>query len=240
MRTSDNETSESVDVCLVTLRGFDQSFKAMLRDAIPSMNQLIVDSTTKPLGKAREAIIEKVTTEKFVFVDDDVFLPRGWFDMMMKYWDKDSGWLEGWAVPTHPPWYHNWTMSRFKRAQPVALGVNQRAFTLDTIIKTEAVADWRSPEGLDFYEDWEMAKHTLGRGFSVKRVPVASEHRIPYDVWSQLDKGIKQLKRSGKSSYGARVEYGFNAAASAIIASIRERDVRIASNGIKYGLKYII
>ncbi|MHB8567576.1 MAG: glycosyltransferase family A protein [Nitrososphaerales archaeon] len=230
---------DKVDVCVVTLRGLSEEFYTSLNHAIPVSN-VIIDSTTTPLGKAREAVIKKVQTERFVFVDDDVYLPQGWYELIMKYWTPNTGWLEGWALPMAPEWYRKWSYSRFKRATALTLGYGQRGFTMDTIIKTSAISDWNSPADLDFYEDLAMSNHVNNKGLTVTRAPVASEHRIPEDhVWKQADKAIEEMKTT--LHYGRRrmIRYGVNSILSGLLCSAREKDSSIAYNAIKFGLKYM-
>ncbi len=228
----DSSEETKVDVCIVTLRGLSKEFYDSLYEAIP-VNQIIVDSTTKPLGKARQSVIQRVTTEKFVFVDDDVFLPPNWYADVMKYWDGDKiGWVEGWAVPTQPPWYTKWTMSRFKGASVESIPYDGRGFTLDTVIRTDLVKDWVSPEDLDFFEDLVLSNYVVSQGYEVLRVPVKSEHRIPYNVFDQMHKGAKAANRKAS----ARISFSTRTFLSGVKASLLTGDLSIGYNALKLAL----
>jgi hypothetical protein len=228
----DQPAEDKVDVCVVTLRGLSQEFYDTLHKAVP-VNHIIVDRTTKPLGKAREAVIQKVETDKFVFVDDDVYLPPNWYTDIMKFWTGDDiGWVEGWSVPSQPPWYAKWTMCQFKDAKTQSIPYNGRGFTLDTVIKTKLVRDWVSPQNLDFFEDLALSNFVITKGYKILRVPVKSEHRIPYSVFDQMRKGAKAANR--KTS--ARISFSAKTFLSGVKASFVTGDLSIGYNALKLAL----
>jgi hypothetical protein len=220
---------ERVDVCVVTLRGLSQEFYGKLEKAVP-VNNVIVDSVTTPLGKAREAVIRKVKTDRFVFLDDDVYLPPNWYADLMKFWTSDDvGWLEGWAVPSRPKWYATWSDSRFREAAVLSIPYNGRGFTLDTVIKTDLVRDWVSPPTLDFFEDLVLSNYVVSKGYKVIRAPVMSEHRIPYDIFNQMRKGARAANRR----FSDRVSFSTKTFLSGVKASIKTGDLSISYNALK-------
>jgi hypothetical protein len=224
--------NEKVDVCVVTLRGLSQEFYDSVSKAIP-VNNVIVDSTTKPLGKAREAVIKKVQTDRFVFLDDDVYLPSHWYSDIMKFWASDDiGWIEGWTVPSQPRWYSKWALSRLKGASVKSIPYNGRGFTLDTVIKTEYVRDWVSPPDLDFFEDLALSNFVISKGKKVLRVPVKSEHRISYNVFDQMRKGAIASNRKTT----ARISFSTKTFLSGVKASFSTGDLSIGYNALKLAL----
>jgi hypothetical protein len=224
--------NQKVDVCIVTLRGLSQEFYDRLYKAIP-VNNVIIDNTTTPLGKAREAVIRKVQTDRFVFLDDDVYLPPNWYGDINKFWTtKDIGWIEGWALPSRPSWYSKWSKSRFDEALPQFIPFNGRGFTLDTVIETRLVKDWVSPPDLDFFEDLALSNFVVSKGYKVLRVPVLSEHRIPYNLFDQMRKGAKAANR--KTS--ARISFSTKTFLSGVKASFKTGDASIAYNALKLSL----
>lgn len=221
--------SEKLDVCIVTMRGLSEDFFSMLRRAIP-INDIIIDDHTTPLGKARQNVIRQVKTDKFVFVDDDVFLPEGWYERISKYCTDDSiGWLEGWAIPTRPEWYHKWSESRLDGARPEYIE-KDRGFTLDTIIRSELVKDWVPEVGLDFFEDLSLTRHVRNKGFKVLRVPIESEHRITYSIFDQTKKAVRQTPDLDWK------KRAFKTVASGAKATLKTHDVRIFFNSVKLSL----
>ena len=218
-----------MDVCVVSLRGLSQEFYDSVSKAIP-INNLIVDSKTKPLGKAREAVIRKVETERFVFLDDDVYPPPNWYSDIMKFWTSDDiGWIEGWAVPSQPPWYSKWALSRFNGASIHLIPYNGRGFTLDTVIRTQYVRDWVSPPDLDFFEDLALSNFVISKRYKVLRVPVKSEHRISYNVFDQMRKGAKAADRKAS----ARISFSTKTFLSGVKASFSTGDMSIGYNALK-------
>ena len=203
----------------------------MIHEAIPVAN-LIIDNS-KPLGnireslgKARESAISKVNTNRFVFVDDDIVLPKDWFQTIMKYWKRDTGWLEGWTIPTQPEWYRKWTLFRFYKSGIQNVLMNQRGFTADTIIKTDLVRDWTYLGG---FEDLSMSNHVISKGYTVLRAPIACYHHIGYDVFKQAKMGARLQKRT----YREKLRYVALTTGSGFKASFSTKDLSICKNAIK-------
>jgi len=82
-----------VDVCVPALQVPSKSFEEMLRRELP-VNRILY-SEAKPLGTARQQLIEAVSTDWFVFVDTDVELLPGWFDMVWSMVDDRTGAVDG-------------------------------------------------------------------------------------------------------------------------------------------------
>lgn len=90
-----------VDVCIPTLVEPSSEFEEMIKREIPVNN--IIYSYVKPLGKARQELIEKVSTEWFVFVDTDIILLPDWFRKMWRYVDEKTGAVDGlWLYNLQP------------------------------------------------------------------------------------------------------------------------------------------
>jgi len=203
----------------------------MIQESIPVAN-LIIDNS-KPLGnvreslgKARESAISKVNTDRFAFVDDDIVLPKNWFQTIMKYWRKDTGWLEGWTIPTQPEWYKKWTLSRFSRSGIQNVLMNQRGFTADTIIRTDLVRDWKYLGG---FEDLSMSNHVISKGYCVLRTPIVCNHNIGYDVFKQA----KMATRLQRRTLSEKLRYAAITTGSGFKASLSTKDLSICKNAIK-------
>jgi glycosyltransferase involved in cell wall biosynthesis len=229
---------EPIDVCIVSNRKIEDELLAMLHASVPVKN-LIIDSKTSPLGKAREKAISEVSTQRFMFLDDDVYIPPNYYTDLMKYWGEKTGWLEGWAIPWKPEWYHEWTVSRFNHSSVIKIPYNGRGFCCASVIKTDTLSDWRSPPDLHFYEDLVMSNHVIQKGYEVVRVPVACEHRIPYDIWKHVESGIQQNKKVRGLSKTQLIKYALTYWLSGMKASVDMRNPSIASNSIKYALKFL-
>ncbi len=230
--------SEKIDVCIVSNRKIEDELLSRLYASVP-VNNLIIENKTSPLGKAREKAVSQVTTKRFMFLDDDVYIPQNYYSDLMKYWDEKTGWLEGWAIPWKPQWYHDWTVSRFNHSAVFKIPYNGRGFCCASIIVTDALRDWRSPPDLHFYEDLVMSNHVIGKGYEVVRAPVACEHRIPYDIWRQVEKGIQYNKKVRGLTKGQLIKYAATTWLSGMKAAFDMKSPSIASNSFKYAMKYL-
>ena len=222
-----------MDVCIPTVREIDvQKISSMLREAGVPYDHILIDSTTKPLGKAREALISRVTTKEFLFLDDDVYLPKGWYEQMSQY---DAPWVESYALPTNPEplkKLSNWSYKRRYGSKPYVLRPQDRGFTCATIIETDFVKDWKSPENLHYFEDKAICDHVKQKSGKCLRVPVMCDHNEPYDFFEHLKPSMKQMKDYYPRYVGLRfsVFTGLNA----IRCSWNLRDFAVAKFGIRY------
>jgi hypothetical protein len=236
MAPTSNICAHPIDVCIASIREVDKMIiEKMLRRAQIPVNHLIIDSTTFPLGKAREALIREVKTPLFVFLDDDVTLPDSWFTQMMQYWNEKVGWLEGYSVPTNPDWLCKYENYRLKKLRPMVLTRKNRGSTLDTIIRTDAVRDWRSRPDMRMFEDKALCDHAAKKGYKCLKVPVKSIHNNKfYDYYSHVFDEAQEMKKyfpwyEGAKFASATTLHGLGAA-----MSIKDR--LIALNAFKRGL----
>jgi len=235
-----------VDVLLVTKNNITSDFEEMIREAIP-VNEIIVE-TSYPLDRARERAIQKCKTEKFVWLDDDVYLPKDWYNSVMKYWTDDKiGWLEGLAIPSAPSWYSQWTHWRFRndlvRKTVWKLAPNDRSFNCCAIVKRDALGDWHYPPGeyLGFgSEDLLMSAHVTKKGFGRLRVAIEAEHRLAYadndDFWKHVKRGVEGL--AGVPQYHnlrAALRQSGACVLSGMKAGFATGNPSIVSNSIRWG-----
>jgi hypothetical protein len=229
---------EKLDVCIVSNRTIKKEVVDKLYESVP-VASLIIDSETSPLGKAREKVISQVCTDRFLFLDDDVYLPPNYYSDLMRYWTKETGWLEGWAIPSRPEWYRNWTMSRFKHARLMRLPYNGRGFCCASIIVTKALQGWCSPPDLQYCEDLLMSNFAMQKGYEVFRAPIACEHRISYDLWTHVERGVQDNKKVRGMSNLQLIQYAGTTCLSGMKASLYTHSPAIASNSLKYATKYL-
>ena len=226
---------EKIDVCVVTLNELPQAFIEHLYAAIP-INNLIIDrskplgSSRLSLGKARQHAIQEITTEKFVFVDDDISLPKNWYQKIMNYWKEDFGWLEGWTIPTQPEWYKKWTTSRFNASTVKIIRQGERGFTADTVIRTDVVRDWNYEDG---YEDLSLSNYVNSKGFKVVRAPVACWHEINYDIYDHYRKVSPYLFANRKRTFREALNQSSRTILSGGLHSVRQGDLAIFYNAVK-------
>jgi len=236
----------SIDVLLVTKNNISSEFEEMIKEAIP-VHDIVIESSY-PLGPARERAIQRAQTEKFVWLDDDVYLPKHWYDSIMNYWTSEKiGWLEGLAIPSVPSWYSEWAHWRF--AKHIAkhtvwkLGPHERSFNCCSVVKLNALKDWHYPKGeyLGFgSEDLLMSSHVTNKGYERVRVAIESEHRLVYadtkEFWKHVERGVKGL--AGVSEYHNLKTAIRNSAAcvfSGTRAGLATGNTAIITNSIHWG-----
>ncbi len=236
-------TERKLDVLIVTKNPeLSEKFHSMINESEIPTNRIIVE-TSKPLGPARDRAIQKVTTERFVWLDDDVWLPKGWYSSLMKYWTSEKiGWLEGLALPSSPKWYADWSNYTFEKNQRTVqkLGYNERSFNCCAVVVTEALSDWHYPQGpyLGFgSEDLLMSNHVTRKGYERWRVPLRAEHRLNYtgSIWNHISsgsKGLGSLKENHKLSIG--MKYAVTCLGSGCLAAVHTKNPEIIPNALHW------
>ncbi|MDG6995867.1 MAG: glycosyltransferase [Nitrososphaerota archaeon] len=237
--------TEPLDVLIVTkLESLASDFQNMIADSGIPVNRIIIENS-KPLGPARERAIQKVETKKFVWLDDDVWLPKNWYQSLMEYWDNDNiGWLEGLALPTTPKWYADWTNYSYQKHKHEIknLKPNERSFNCCAVVVADALKDWHYPAG-EYQgfgsEDLMMSNHVSQKGYNRLRVPIVAEHRINYgegnSIWKHIREGTKSLGSLPEyHSPSKAFRYAISCFGSGCIASVKQRNMSILPNATKW------
>jgi len=141
------------------------------------VHDVIVETST-PLAKARQRAIRRVTTDWFVFVDDDIILPDDWWVLCSQYMWHDVGAIQGTAIPHGLGKQYDKRFADYFDTLPIdrELNGNSRMFTHNTLIRTEAVRDWNPPADLEAYEDYHMMRHMMDNGYKVYIVATKTYH----------------------------------------------------------------
>jgi glycosyltransferase involved in cell wall biosynthesis len=117
------------------------------------------------IGKARQYLIENVTTKYFAFIDSDVELRNGWFRAITERMESDSkiGVVYGLWFSDNPQDRHYWEVwwERTNEDNPMW----ERGYLIDTLIRTEAVKGIFIPERLTNYEDRFIREFIKSRGY---------------------------------------------------------------------------
>ena len=190
----------NIDVCLVTKRSVN-TVKGL--KYIP-LNKLIIEKS-KPLGLARMRAIQKVSTEWFAFIDDDVSILPKWFESLSKFIDEDVGAIQG--IMRNYGFGGDldkelflWELKNNKKIKSLKIG--ERGFTHNTLIRTDLVRDWKpSRKDLSAFEDYELTQHILNKGFKWLIIPNfrALHYKTLLEVWTKAVWGIKNWKKIGNT-----------------------------------------
>lgn len=124
--------------------------------------------TKKSLGKSREIGIRKVDTEWFAFVDSDVVLKRGWLKTVEGMIGPEVGAVEGLdrlVDPRRRAFQEGMEKLRKTLGKTYHPKKSARAFTGDTLIRTELVKDITIPDCLKVYEDQYIREYIECQGY---------------------------------------------------------------------------
>lgn len=216
----------SIDVLVTTNRELPDGFLDMLEAAIPRHELILVGREFATLGTARQEGIRRAKGDLLAVIDDDVVLPKGWVDEVMRFYDDLTGWVEGWMIPSHPDWYKVWVRARMKDKGMQELTLGQRGFMGNTIVRTHLLKDWVPPAGLNLNDDYFLSQHVMSKGFKAKRVPVMCLHNYEYDLFERY--------RSLRSAMGVRpFHQGLLDLMSAAKYSAKTGNVKILWGGLR-------
>lgn len=141
---------------------------------------LKIIQTKENLAKARKIGISHVDTEFFVFLDDDIELPKNWFHRLTSKINKKVGAIHQLDehIMINNPIYDRWIRWKISWRglwKKIPIGtitdvtekeINQfRGYTHSTIIRTQLVKDWNPDALLSAFEDWMIMKHIVKKGF---------------------------------------------------------------------------
>jgi len=186
-----------IDVCLVTKKSKIPQWWLKNLERVP-LNNLIVETST-PLAMARMRAIQKVQTEWFAFIDDDVVIGKRWIDQVTKAITPKTGAVETYLRILAPsPWQYVFD-ERFRRLKSFNLKLGQRGYTVATLIKTDLVRDWKpSRKDLTSFEDYELTQHVLKKGYAWTRIPAEGFHdsRSAIKLWRQSVWAIEGEKKA--------------------------------------------
>ena len=175
----------NVDVLVPSLKGLRSEFVEHLRSRMP-VHCILTSSVVGP-ARARQALIERVDTDRFAFVDDDVKLRPDWWSTVTRMVNLDVGGVEGlWSYLGGDKRVDDYTraMARLARMlrQESWRDRIDRAFTGDTLVRTEAVKNIRMPN-IPVWEDEYIRRWVEKNGFRWLRTPnVVCDHLRTYNL----------------------------------------------------------
>lgn len=190
-RNEDQVPSE-IDVLVPSLKGLSSEFVEHLKSRIPV--HCILTSSVLGRARARQELIERVDTAWFAFVDDDVKLRPDWWSTVASMMGPDVGGVEGlWSYLAGDKRVDDYTRAMARLAK--LLGQESwrdridRAFTGDTLVRTEAVKNIRMPD-MPVWEDEYIRRWVERNGFKWTRTSqVVCDHLRTYNLTPSYDVG---------------------------------------------------
>ena len=172
-----------IDVCLVTKNPDIKTIKGL--EYVP-VHDLITERS-RPLGLARMKAIQKVKTEWFAFIDDDVEIGPDWFRTVYSSIDPEVGAVEGLLFDYGFGFELDRELNDKKISSysscPYELKPGERGKTHNVLIRTNIVRDWAPSRGdLSAFEDYEITQHILSKGYKWMLIPeFLGKHKKGWD-----------------------------------------------------------
>ena len=181
----EGQVPAQVDVLVPSLKGLRGDFVEHLRSRIP-VHCILTSSVIGP-ARARQELMERVDTDWFAFVDDDVKLRPDWWSTVTGMIGPDVGGVEGlWSYLAGDKRVDDYTraMARLARLlrQESWRDRIDRAFTGDTLVRTEAVKNIHMPN-IPVWEDEYIRRWVEKNGFRWLRTShVVCDHIRTYNL----------------------------------------------------------
>jgi glycosyltransferase involved in cell wall biosynthesis len=179
-----------------------------VRTYFPNAKIILSDNQ---LAKARQLGIQHVDTEYFVFVDDDIILPNGWFEKLRKNIDSETGAIHALAIPAvrlpYEEKWRKWNEKELgtKKTLENTLEITKqnaheiRGYTHNTIIKTALCKDWRLPADISVFEDQLLLWHIVNKGYKWKIVQELSAQHYPYENLKEYLRKVRWRTAGGRA-----------------------------------------
>jgi glycosyltransferase involved in cell wall biosynthesis len=161
-----------------------------LEKKMPGEVKVIEDRGNRATG--RQSGIDEVKTEWHLHVDSDVGLSQDWFARMQRYVEPDVGAMWGVTIPIEiHTWNRVWALSKMYRTNPLDLQINQqRYYTHDTLIRTEAVRGIHIPSDLHVFEDQFIGSYIVKKGYRFLKVKEPCCYHDLHDPGKRLDEYV--------------------------------------------------
>ena len=150
---------------LIIIDGYSKDRTVEIVKRYPNVK---IIKTKKSLGKCREIGIRNVDTEWFAFVDSDVVLKPGWLRTVESLIAPGVGAVEGLdrlVDPRRRAFQDGMEKLRKRLGREYHPKSSERAFTGDTLIRTELVREIVIPNQLKVYEDQYIREYIERQGY---------------------------------------------------------------------------
>jgi hypothetical protein len=197
-----------VDVLVPTLKGLSSDFVEHLHSRIP-VHCILTSSVIGP-ARARQELMERVDTDWFAFVDDDIKLRSNWWSTVTGMINDNVGGIEGlWSYLAGDKKVDDYTramarLSKLLRQESWRDRID-RAFTGDTLVRTKAIKNIRMPN-IPVWEDEYIRRSVEKNGYKWLRTPkVVCDHLRTYNLKPSYNVG-RYGYYLGKLSVGTQLK----------------------------------
>jgi len=191
-RGKEEQAPTNVDVLVPSLKGLSNEFEEHLRSRIP-VHCILTSSVIGP-ARARQELMDRVDTDWFAFVDDDVKLRPNWWSTVTGMIDPGVGAVEGlWSYLVGDKKVDDYTRAMAKLVKLLRRDSWRdridRAFTGDTLVRTAAVKNIRMPN-IPVWEDEYIRTRVEKNGYRWLRTSdVVCDHLRRYNLGPSYNVG---------------------------------------------------
>jgi len=174
----------NIDVCIPTVRGVPSQIIDEIKKE--TMGKIHI-STTKPLVKARVELINKVETDLFLFLDDDIIYPPNLLSNLYSAMrdlnlPNNIGAVQGKTIPYGLGEKWDKALSdavKFKGYKVMQYG--ERLMTSNMLMYTHLVKDWNPQKDVSGCEDLDLTMHIQEKHHSCVLLPIYVKHKRSWD-----------------------------------------------------------
>jgi len=181
----------------------------VIREYFPEAKVVQTDGS---LAKSRQLGIKNVDTEYFVFVDDDIILPKGWLEKLENNIDSETGAIHAYAVPAlrlpyeqeWREWQEKWAVSKLRKHKTPSTEYESKiieivegnkstfaGYTHNTIIRLDACKDWKPSADFPVFEDQVLLWHIVKNGYKWK---ITREITVPHFSYRNLTEHLRKYR----------------------------------------------
>lgn len=179
---------QKVDVVIPvkTKESLRKEFIDRIYEEIPVNRLIIIEGGA--LSEARKKAYDQVSTDWFVFLDDDILLGKGWWKTMTRYIDDETGAIGGMISQAHPQ-LGPYTETVWMLRDPSKLGnpgIN------NCLMRKEALKGYNPPK--IFWGEDQILYQYVTKKWKWKKVKVNGFHYIKLHDMIQLGYVYNKLK----------------------------------------------
>lgn len=215
-------------------------------EAIKRHFEPLILRTKANLAEARAMGIAQVNTEYFVFVDDDIELPSGWFKRVTSFMNERVGaiheemmwagkeclddslinrlvtekWIRGSMSFSH---HKMIVIDAEQDSMSKVVGLNMGGHT---IIKSDVVKDWKPGSLISAAEDLLLLKHIVSKGYIWR---IIDHHTVKHYAYRNI---FEHFRKQRWHIAGLRAT-GFSPTLRELLAEIMNQSLRAAAQSIK-------
>jgi len=181
----------------------------VIREYFPEAKVVQTDGS---LAKSRQLGIQNVDTEYFVFVDDDIILPKGWLEKLESNIDSETGAIHAYAVPAlrlpyeqeWREWQEKWAVSKLRKHKTPSTKYESKiieivegnkntfaGYTHNTIIRLDACKDWKPSADFPVFEDQVLLWHIIKNGYKWK---ITREVTVQHFSYRNLTEHLRKFR----------------------------------------------